>query len=60
MVENGNTLEVLVTIDDSDTYNQPSQEALAALAGATRRADLRRGNFLLFDYGVPVAKTPDF
>jgi hypothetical protein len=22
MVDNGNTLEVLVTVDDSDTYNQ--------------------------------------
>jgi hypothetical protein len=25
MVDNGNTLEVLVTVDDSDTYNQPWQ-----------------------------------
>ena len=63
MVDNGNALEVLVTVDDSE---QPTESALAGLealparAGTTRRAICAEENFLLFDYGVPIAKTPDF
>ena len=61
-IDEGKGLEVLVTIDDPDTFNKPWQ--------ATRR--YRRvqqqiseqvcaeGNFLLFDYGIPTAKLPDF
>jgi hypothetical protein len=46
MVDNGNTLEVLVTVDDSDTYNQPWQGLRRyRRAGTARRADLRRGKF---------------
>src|SRR5262249_62405579 len=62
LADNGNTLEVLVTIDDPDTYNQPWQglrryRRAQAPLGEQICAE---GNFLLFDYGVPVAKTPDF
>ena len=62
MVDNGNTLEVPVTVDDSNTYNQPWHGLRRY-----RRAQVQlgeqicaEGNFLLFDYGIPVAKTPDF
>jgi hypothetical protein len=52
MVDNGNTLEVLVTVDDSDTYRRAQAQLGEQICA--------EGNFLLFDYGVPVAKTPDF
>jgi hypothetical protein len=62
LADNGNTLAVLVTIDDPDTYNQPWQglrryRRAQAPLGEQICAE---GNFLLFDYGVPVAKRPDF
>ena len=62
MVDNGNTLEVLVTVDDSDTYNQPWQGLRRYRRGQGQLGEqiCAEGNFLLFDYGVPVAKTPDF
>jgi hypothetical protein len=62
MVDNGNTLEVLVTIDDSDTYNQPWQglRRYRRTQGQLGEQICAEGNFLLFDYGIPVAKTPDF
>ena len=62
MVDNGNTLEVLVTVDDSDTYNQPWQglRRYRRAQGQLGEQICAEGNFLLFDYGVPVAKTPDF
>ena len=62
MVDNGNTLEVLVTVDDSDTYNQPWQGSrrYRRAQGQLGEQICAEGNFLLFDYGIPVAKTPDF
>jgi hypothetical protein len=62
MVDNGNTLEVLVTVDDSDTYNQPWQglRRYRRAQGQLGEQICAEGNFLLFDYGVPVAKTSDF
>jgi hypothetical protein len=62
LIEGGKTLEVHVTVDDPDTFNEPWQ--------ATRRfgreeTDLgenicQEGNFNLFDYGIPKADKPDF
>ena len=62
MVDNGDTLEVLVTVDDSDTYNQPWQglRRYRRAQGQLGEQICAEGNFLLFDYGIPVAKTPDF
>jgi len=62
MVDNGNTLEVLVTVDDSDTYYQPWQGLRRYRRAQAQLGEqiCAEGNFLLFDYGVPVAKTPDF
>ena len=58
----GNGLEVLVTIDDPETFNQPWQaiRRYRKIPGMLGEQICAEGNFLLFDYGIPVAKTPDF
>ena len=58
----GKQLELLMTIDDPDTYNQ-SWQAIRRYrqVKATMAEEIcAEGNFLLFDYGVPVANKPDF
>jgi hypothetical protein len=62
MIEGGKKLELHMTVEDPETYNQPWQ--------AIRRYDITKdelgenicqeGNFVLFDYGIPVANKPDF
>jgi hypothetical protein len=61
-IDNGNGLEVEVTIDDPDTFNQP-WKGLRRYRHAQQQISEQvcaEGNFLLFDYGIPVAKNPDF
>jgi hypothetical protein len=60
--DDGKQLELLMTIDDPDTYNQPWQAIRRyRQVKATMAEEIcAEGNFLLFDYGVPVAKTADF
>jgi hypothetical protein len=62
MTEGGNVLEVEVTIDDPETYNEPWKAVRRY-----RRAQATLGeqicaenNLHLFDYGIPQARTPDF
>ncbi len=62
LIDDGKTLEVTFKVDDPDTYN----EAWSAVQHF-RRADqpmleevCAEGNFMLFDYGIPVANKPDF
>ena len=62
LVDNGDKLEVLTTIDDPDTFNQPWK--------ALRRYQKNKREFVenicsennsnLFDYGTPTALKPDF
>ena len=62
IINDGKALEVHLTVDDPDTFNEPWQ--------AIRRYDrtdqdlgeniCREGNFVLFDYGIPIDETPDF
>jgi hypothetical protein len=61
-IDNGNGLEVLVTIDDPETYNQPWQAVRRYRhAEATLGEQIcAEGNLMLFDYGVPRTNTPDF
>src|SRR6185436_830518 len=62
-IDDGKTLEVHLTIEDPDTFNQSWQTVRRF-----RRADepafvediCQEGNFNLFDYGIPVANKPDF
>ena len=62
LIDEGKTLELLMTIDDADTYNQPWQAIRRYRQVKSTMAEeiCAEGNFLLFDYGVPVAKTSDF
>jgi hypothetical protein len=61
-VDNGNQLEVALTIDDPDTYNQPWQAIARYRRVQTPYVEevCAEGNFLLFDYGIPTANRPDF
>jgi hypothetical protein len=62
VIDGGKQLEVHMTIDDPDTYNQTWQ--------VIRRYDrddgelgeniCREGNFVLFNYGIPIDETADF
>ena len=62
LTDNGDRLEVLMTVDDPDTFNQSWQ--------ALRRYQRRKGTLVenicaennsnLFDYGTPKADKPDF
>jgi hypothetical protein len=61
-IDNGNQLEVTMTIDDPDAFNQPWK----AMARYRRVQNpyveevCAEGNFMLFDYGIPVAAKADF
>jgi hypothetical protein len=62
LVDEGKTLEVNMTVEDPDTYNQPWQAVRRFnRAQATLGEEIcQEGNFLLFDYGIPVADKVDF
>jgi hypothetical protein len=64
LIEDGKKLEILMTIDDPDTFNQPWQ-ALRQYdrVNRTLAEDIcSENNFNPFgiDYGTPVAEKPDF
>ena len=62
MIDDGKTLEVEMTIEDPDTYNQPWQ-AMLRFERAQRTLPEQvcaEGNLYLFDWGMPEAKTSDF
>ena len=62
IVDEGKTLEVHMTIEDTDTFNQPWQ-AIRRFERAQETLGEEicpEGNFMLFDYGIPVADKPDF
>ena len=60
--EDGKTMEVPVTIEGPETFNQPWQGLRRYRRGQAQLGEqiCAEGNFLLFDYGVPVANKPDF
>jgi hypothetical protein len=64
LIEDGKKLEILMTIDDPDTFNQPWQ-ALRQYDRVNRTLSediCSENNFNPFgiDYGTPVAQKPDF
>jgi hypothetical protein len=64
LIEDGKKLEILMTIDDPDTFNQPWQ-ALRQFERVRRNLAedvCSEGNInpLGIDYGTPVAEKPDF
>ena len=62
VIDNGNALENVLTIDDPETYNQPWQAAVRYRKVQQPYVEevCAEGNFLLFDYGIPTAKQADF
>lgn len=63
LIENGEKLEVVATIDDPDTFNQPWKAMRVYRRGGDRplvENICAENNSNLFDYGTPTAKTPDF
>ena len=71
MIDNGSRLEVAMTIEDPDTFNQPWQAIsrlrrvaptdIAVLApGTLKELVCAENNQVLFDYHIPVADKPDF
>ena len=63
LIENGAKIEVLLTIDDPDTFNAPFK-ALRRYDRVNRTFEEDRcsenNSINLFDYGTPTAETPDF
>ena len=62
LIENGNTLEVSIGVDDPDTYNQPWQavKRYARQKKSLVENSCAENNDILFDYGTPKAGKPDF
>ena len=70
-IDNGNRLEVAMTIDDPGTFNQPwqaisrlrrvaPQDIAVLVPGTLTELVCAENNQVLFDYGIPVADKPDF
>ena len=62
LVEDGKALEVTFTVDDPDTFEKAwtAKQRYRRADGPMTEQVCSEGNFLLFDYGVPVADKPDF
>ncbi len=62
MIDDGKNMEVAITIDDPDTYNQPWQaiRRFRRMQGTMGEEVCAENNQHLFDYNIPEAKTPDF
>ena len=62
LIEDGKTLEVRITVEDSDTYHQPWQAMLRyeRVQASWGEEICREGNFTLFNYGIPIDRSPDF
>jgi hypothetical protein len=62
IIEADSILEVRFTVDDPDTYYQPwtAIQRFRRVPTPMDEEVCAEGNFLLFDYGIPVANKPDF
>ncbi len=62
IIEADSILEVRFTVDDPGTYNQPwtAIQRFRRVPTLMDEEVCAEGNFLLFDYGIPAANTPDF
>jgi hypothetical protein len=64
MIEDGKKLEILLTVDDPGTFNQPFQELRQySRVNRTMAEDICSENNINpfgIDYGTPVAEKPDF
>jgi hypothetical protein len=62
LIDGGNMLEVNITVDDPDTFHQPWQtyQRYQRSRRPLTEEICQEGNFILFDYGIPVAAKSDF
>ncbi len=62
MIDEGKNMEVAITIDDPDTYNQPWQaiRRFRRMQGTMGEEVCAENNQHLFDYHIPKADKPDF
>jgi len=62
MVDDGKTLELRVTVDDPQTYKQSWQamRRFNRVQSTLNEEICREGNFVLFDYGIPIDNSSDF
>lgn len=61
MIDNGKQIQVQITVEDPDTFNQPWQVTkLFQRRQGTLQEDACAENNFQFEYNVPVADRPDF
>jgi hypothetical protein len=62
VINDGKQIEVHMTIEDPGTYYQPWQaiRRFGRVQDTLGEEICQEGNFILFDYGIPVADKPDF
>jgi hypothetical protein len=62
LIEGGKKLEVQMKVEDPDTFNQPWEVVRRFDPEQTMLDEeiCQEGNFMLFDYGIPVADKADF
>jgi hypothetical protein len=62
LIDDGKQLEVRMTIDDPETYNQPWQavRTFRRMQGTLEEEACAENNQHLFDYHIPIADRPDF
>jgi hypothetical protein len=62
LIDEGKTMQVSMTIDDPDTYNQPWQamRTYRRTTGTLQEEACAENNQHLFDYHIPVANEADF
>ena len=62
LIDNGNALEVVMSVDDPGTFNQPWQAVKRYARGTKTLVEdsCAENNEILFDYGTPKADKPDF
>ena len=61
-IDEGKRIEVQMTIEDPDTYDRPWQviRRFDRDEGDLGENICREGNFVLFNYGIPIDETADF
>jgi hypothetical protein len=61
-IDHGERLEVTMTIDDPDTFNQPWQAVVRLRRAQDPLSEqvCAENNQVLFDYHIPVSGKPDF
>jgi hypothetical protein len=62
LVDGGKQLQIHITVDDPDTFNQPWQglRTYRRMTGALEEEICAENNQHLFDYHIPIADKSDY